>query len=283
VAPIPGESHPFVPALSHAQSSVNTMGPFGRTQEVSEMSDEVEVMEADDGLGGTVPQSNETPWADVDDELKKYADNKGFKDVGDILKSQRDAEAELRRMQSEFDQIRREAEALTMDDDDDDALAPSEPSGFPEYSELLEIFRGDERAVIDYMIQQRMNEAFSQFVPYIEQQIESKVEPVAQFATEKQLDEVASEIAATYPDFEDLAPEVIEVINRDPERFNSPQGMWSAYGLVRAKHDRDQAIQRQREAGAETLDHSSRARQQNAADAIVRAIEGSGRQFSDGL
>lgn len=259
------------------------MGPFGRTQEVSEMSDEVEVMEADDGLGGTVPQSNETPWADVDDELKKYADNKGFKDVGDILKSQRDAEAELRRMQSEFDQIRREAEALTMDDDDDDALAPSEPSGFPEYSELLEIFRGDERAVIDYMIQQRMNEAFSQFVPYIEQQIESKVEPVAQFATEKQLDEVASEIAATYPDFEDLAPEVIEVINRDPERFNSPQGMWSAYGLVRAKHDRDQAIQRQREAGAETLDHSSRARQQNAADAIVRAIEGSGRHFSDGL
>lgn len=248
------------------------------------MADEVDVMEADDGLGGTVPQVEETPWNEVDDDLKKYAEGKGFKDVGDILKSQRDAEAELRRMQSEFDQIRREAEALALeDDDDDDALAPSEPSGFPEYSELLEIFRGDERAVIDYMIQQRMNEAFSQFVPYVEQQINERVEPVAQFATERQLDEVASEIAATYPDFEELAPEVIEVINRDPERFNSPQGMWSAYGLVRAKHDREAAIQRQREAGAETLDHSARTRQQGAADAIVRAIEGSGRQFADGL
>jgi hypothetical protein len=246
------------------------------------MADEIEVQETDDGLGGTVPEVIESPWDSVDEDLKKYADNKGFKDVGDILKSQRDAEAELRRMQSEFDQIRREAEALALEDDDDDAL-PAEPSGFPEYSELLEIFRGDERAVIDYMIQQRMQEAFSQFVPYVEQQISERVEPVAQFATEKQLDEVAAEIASTYPDFEELAPEVIEVINRDPERFNSPQGMWSAYGLVRAKHDREQAIQRQREAGAETLDHSSRARQQTAADAIVRAIEGSSRHYNDGL
>lgn len=246
------------------------------------MADEIEVQETDDGLGGTVPEVIESPWDSVDEDLKKYADNKGFKDVGDILKSQRDAEAELRRMQSEFDQIRREAEALALEDDDDDAL-PSEPSGFPEYSELLEIFRGDERAVIDYMIQQRMQEAFSQFVPYVEQQISERVEPVAQFATEKQLDEVAAEIASTYPDFEELAPEVIEVINRDPERFNSPQGMWSAYGLVRAKHDREAAIQRQREAGAETIDHSSRMRQQGAADAIVRAIEGSSRHFNDGL
>lgn len=247
------------------------------------MSDEVDAVEADDGLGGSVPQMEQSPWETVDDELKKYAEGKGFKDVGDILKSQRDAEAELRRMQSEFDQIRREAEALAMEDDEDDDALPAEPSGFPEYSELLEIFRGDERAVIDYMIQQRMNEAFSQFVPYVEQQINERVEPVAQFATEKQLDEVASEIAATYPDFEELAPEVIEVINRDPERFNSPQGMWSAYGLVRAKHDREDAIRRQREAGAETLDHSARMRQQGAADAIVRAIEGSGSQFADGL
>jgi hypothetical protein len=223
-----------------------------------------------------------SPWDDVDDDLRKYAEGKGFKDVGDILKSQRDAESELRRMQSEYDQIRREAEALAMDDLDDDEM-PAAPSGFPEYSELLEIFRGDERAVIDYMIQQRMQEAFSQFVPYIEDQIESRVEPVAQFATEKQLDEVAQEIAATYPDFENLAPEVIEVINNDPERFNSPQGMWSAYGLVRAKHDRMEAMQRQREVGAETLDHSARMRQQGAADAIVRAIEGSSRQFNDGL
>jgi hypothetical protein len=247
------------------------------------MSDDVEVQETDDGLGGTVPEVIESPWDSVDDDLKKYADGKGFKDVGDILKSQRDAEAELRRMQSEFDQIRREAEALAMEDYDDDDQVASEPSGFPEYSELLEIFRGDERAVIDYMIQQRMSEAFSQFVPYVEQQISERVEPVAQFATEKQLDEVASEIASTYPDFEELAPEVIEVINRDPERFNSPQGMWSAYGLVRAKHDREAAIQRQREAGAETIDHSSRMRQQGAADAIVRAIEGSSRHFNDGL
>jgi hypothetical protein len=249
------------------------------------MSDEVEVDRgADDGLGGTVPTMDEamSPWDDVDDDLRKYAEGKGFKDVGDILKSQRDAESELRRMQSEYDQIRREAEALAMDDLDDDEM-PAAPSGFPEYSELLEIFRGDERAVIDYMIQQRMQEAFSQFVPYIEDQIESRVEPVAQFATEKQLDEVAQEIAATYPDFENLAPEVIEVINNDPERFNSPQGMWSAYGLVRAKHDRMEAMQRQREVGAETLDHSARMRQQGAADAIVRAIEGSSRQFNDGL
>jgi len=249
------------------------------------MSDEVEVdVGTDDGLGGTVPTMDQpsSPWETVDDELRKYAEGKGFKDVGDILKSQRDAETELRRMQSEYDQIRREAEALAMSDVDDED-AQIEPSGFPEYSELLEIFRGDERAVIDYMIQQRMNEAFSQFVPYIEQQIESKVEPVAQFATEKQLDEVAQEIAATYPDFENLAPEVIEVINNDPERFNSPQGMWSAYGLVRAKHDRMEAMQRQREVGAETLDNSARMRQQGAADAIVRAIEGSSRQFNDGL
>lgn len=248
------------------------------------MSDEVEVDHgADDGLGGTIPTAEpESPWESVDEELRKYAEGKGFKDVGDILKSQRDAEAELRRMQSEYDQIRREAEALSLDEPDDDEQI-AEPSGFPEYSELLEIFRGDERAVIDYMIQQRMQEAFSQFVPYIEQQIESKVEPVAQFATEKQLDDVAQEIAATYPDFEQLAPEVIEVINNDPERFNSPQGMWSAYGLVRAKHDRMEAMQRQREAGAETLDHSARMRQQGAADAIVRAIEGSSRQFNDGL
>jgi hypothetical protein len=249
------------------------------------MTDEVEMDgAADDGLGGTVPIAEpESQWDSVDDDLRKYAEGKGFKDVGDILKSQRDAESELRRMQSEYDQIRREADALAMSDDGEDDELPAEPGGFPEYSELLEIFRGDERAVVDYMIQQRMQEAFSQFVPYVEQQIESRVEPVAQFATEKQLDEVAQEIASTYPDFDDLAPEVIEVINNDPDRFNSPQGMWSAYGLVRAKHDRDQAIQRQREAGAETLDTSARMRQQGAADAIVRAIEGSSRQFNDGL
>lgn len=248
------------------------------------MADEVAVT-TDDGLGGSVPMQEEAlPWEGVDDDLRKYAEGKGFKDVEDILKSQRDAESELRRMQSEYDQIRREAEALSMSDDwDDEDEVPSQPSGFPEYQELLEIFRGDERAVIDYMIQQRMNEAFSQFVPYVEQQIDSRVEPVAQFATEKQLDEVAQEISATYPDFNDLAPEVIEVINADPDRFNSPQGMWSAYGLVRAKHDRMDAIQRNRDAGADTIDHSARMRQQGAADAIVRAIEGSSRQFNDGL
>ena len=78
------------------------------------MADEVEVdVGADDGLGGTIPTAEpESPWDAVDDDLKKYAEGKGFKDVGDILKSQRDAEAELRRMQSEYDQIRREAEPM---------------------------------------------------------------------------------------------------------------------------------------------------------------------------
>jgi len=250
---------------------------------------------ADDGLDGgmTTDIEPQVPMIDEsveeptlvetisDDHLREYAQGKGYQSVDDVLKSQRDAEIELRRLQSEIDQVRQQMAY----EPDDDQTPQMESGPMPDFNELVNIFGGNESAAVDFIVQQRLQEQMQQIVPAIDQYLEERVGPIESQATQQALDRTADEIAATFGDYEALAPEAIRLINEYPDRFQGTEGMWSAFGLAQAQRQREQSVRQATEAQAHTIDFSARTQQaaRSQADQIVEAIRGTSPRFDDGI
>ena len=123
---------------------------------------------ADDGLDGGVT-SDIQPSVPViedtvdepsltdninDDTLREYAQGKGYQNVDDVLKSQRNAEIELRRLQSEIDSFRNQVES----EDDGGEIQQQDAGPMPDFNELVNIFGGNESAAVDFIVQQRLQE-----------------------------------------------------------------------------------------------------------------------------
>ena len=250
---------------------------------------------ADDGLDGGVTSDIEPSVPVIDDSvdepsltdnindesLREYAQGKGYQNVDDVLKSQRNAEIELRRLQSEIDSFRQQVES----DDDGNEMPQQDAGPMPDFNELVNIFGGNESAAVDFIVQQRLQEQLGQIVPAIDAYLEERVGPIEQQTTQRALNDTAAEIEASFPDYEALAPVAVELINNYPDRFQGTEGMWSAFGMAQAQMQRERAVRQASEASAHTIDFSARSQQaqRSQADQIVEAIRGTSPRFDDGI
>ena len=251
---------------------------------------------SDDGLDGGITTEDIAPQVPLvddnveelglvetisDEHLREYAQGKGYQSVDDVLKSQRDAEIELRRLQSEIDQVRQQM----AQEPEYEQVGEAESGPMPDFNELVNIFGGNESAAVDFIVQQRLQEQLQQIVPAIDQYLEERVGPIEQQSTQQALDRTADEIAATFPEYESLAPEAIRLINDHPDRFQGTEGMWSAFGMAQAQLQRERSVRQATEAQAHTIDFSARTQQaaRTQADQIVEAIRGTSPRFDDGI
>lgn len=255
--------------------------------------DEQIVDEAPAGESGGEGAAPDVPeWlAEASPEQIEFAKNIGAADdPRRALAAAMGAEQSRRQMQSERDQLRAMAEQMQQMQAQLQAQQPQEPApgegdifspgAPPDLDSLASAFGGNEAAAIDFIAQTRAQEAIEHLRAQILSEVEGMVSPVAQYATQNQMQQAAQELAATYGDeYSKLAPEVAQFIQANPD-LNSPRGMWQAFGMVHAQKQHQQALQQARQAQADDLGGSS-SRPMNdggadAAKAVLEAIDNVG-------
>jgi len=158
-------------------------------------------------------------------------------------------------------------------------FAPGAP---PDLDSLASAFGGNEAAAIDFIAQTRAQEAIDHIRQELLNEVKDMVNPVAQFATQSQMQQAAQELNATYgEEYAALAPDVAQFIQANPD-LNNPRGMWQAFGMVHAQRQHQTALQRARQTQADDIGGgSSRAGAStgggpDAAKAVLDAIDGVG-------
>jgi len=156
----------------------------------------------------------------------------------------------------------------------------------PGMDELMPLFGHDEARVMDFITQQRVSESESRISQMLDERLQEYLGPIQKQQGESQLNDSITEARATYgEDFDELAPDVVALINQYPDQFNSPQGVWAAFGLAHATRNRETAMQNSMRGQADTIEGRSGGmpQAQSAADAILARIEGAKPMQNDGL
>lgn len=259
--------------------------------------EEVQTASVDDGMGGSIQVEqgdSRDPfqeWASSQpDDVRQRLENAGISDFDHLARTWGGAEEARQRMQSERDKLMSQVAqqpAADYDDDyyDDDEQAPQSMS-MPSMDELLPMFGYDEAKVIDFMVSQRQQEAAVQQRAEFQAMLEEYLGPIQQQQSEAQLNEAITEIRNTYgEDFDSLAPDVVGIINSRPDLYDSPQGVWAAFGLAQASRQRESYIQNQARANAGTIQGSSHHEppRDQAADIITRMMNAGPVTGGDGL
>jgi hypothetical protein len=257
------------------------------------MSDEAVIV--DDGMGGDVPVeagSSLDPfqeWASNQPaDVQERLDNAGVRDFDHLARTWNGAEDARQRLQSERDRLMSQfAEEPAYQQQYQDQPMYEDVPGMqiPGMDELLPLFGHDEARVMDFITQQRIQESEQRIAQMLDARLGEYLAPIQQQQTEAQLNDAITEARNTYGEmFDDLAPDVVSLINQFPEQYNSPQGVWSAFGLAHATRNRESAMQDALRSRADTIQGgASRAPQTNAADEILKRIEGAKPMMHDGL
>ena len=252
----------------------------------------------DDGMGGEVQveQGGDLDpfqqWAEAQPpEVQERLSNAGVKDFDHLARTWSGAEDARQRLQSERDKLMSQyAEQPEYDYGDNVAVPGGQEQQFesmqmPGMDELLPLFGHDEARVMDFITQQRVQESEARIAQMLDERLGQYLAPIQQQQVEAQLNEAITEIRNTYgEDFDALAPDVVALINQQPEVYNSPQGVWAAYGLVSAARQREQAMQQAARRQADTIEGgASRAPQVDAGEEILKRIMSAGPVGNDGL
>lgn len=219
--------------------------------------------------------------AQLAEDERAYLAGKRWNSPADIVKAQREAEAALRRAQDEAAHYRQMLESIPQlpGQAGENGQQRLTPELIGQAYDAGEISGPQMVALLDQLAQERIEERIGQFAA-------ERVEPGIQWMHWNELQRTAAEMRQTYPDFNDLSQDVLAMIERNPELYNSAEGMRAAYGLVRAERDAQQAAERARASQAEMLGAGGRGpaqREQDAAEAIRQAIENVGRRLDDGI
>jgi hypothetical protein len=250
----------------------------------------------DDGLspsGATERESEESTapeWlTGADEETIKYVASRGWdKDPSGLIKSQREAERALRAeqqaradMERELAEIRHAVESGQITPYDGGGQGDEDPFGIAAVAAAYE--NGEISAA--QMLQHAFVAGLQANQQILQEQLGQAMEPVVQHQTAATLERTAAEIAAAYPDFNELSDEVLQLIERQPAKYGDPEGMWAAYGLVKSRRQVKEAAERRRAEGAETLDAGSRGQQQAvaASEAIRKELAQAYQRPDDGL
>ena len=262
------------------------------------MSDEAANPTTDDGMGAEVQVDQGSAldpfqeWANQQPpEVRERLDNAGVRDFDHLARTWSGAEDARQRMQSERDRLMSQV-AAEPEYDYGDAVnipAPQDSSfdalNIPSMDELLPLFGHDEAKVMQFIAEQSAQQTENRIMSQLDARLGEYLAPIQQQQVEQQLNEAITEIQATYgDDFQDLSTDVVAIINQDPMTYNSPQGVWAAYGLARAARDRQDAMQQAARRRADTLEGgASRAPQVDAGDEILKRIMSAGPAGNDGL
>ena len=260
--------------------------------------EEAPTASVDDGMGGSIEVEKGDArdpfqdWASSQpDDVRQRLENAGIQDFDHLARTWGGAEEARQRMQSERDKLMSQmAQPVEQYDDDDDYYddqpAPQPGMAIPPMDELLPMFGYDEAKVIDFVVNQRQQEMAQQMEAAFEAKLEEYLGPIQQQQSEAQLNEAITEIRNTYgSDFDDLAPDVVSIINQRPDLYDSPQGVWAAFGLAQASRQREAYIQDQARANAGTLQggaHREPPRDQ-ASDIITRMMNAGPVSGADGF
>lgn len=251
------------------------------------MDDENQIDEVhEDAVDGDQPdesgQSND--WlASATPEQQDFARSIGASDdPSKAIAAAMGAEMSRRQMQAERDQLRAMIEQQQNGQLQQQQPAEQEMFGDapPDFEQIVQAFGGNESQAIDFIAQTRAEQAMKHMREELLSEVQGMVSPVAEYATQNQMRETASELAQTYgEEYTNLAPEVASFIQQNPE-LNNPRGMWQAFGMVHAQKQHQTALQRARQAQADDLGgQGSRNVEQQRADAsqaILDAIDGAG-------
>ena len=261
------------------------------------MSDETADVPVDDGMGGEVQVeqgSNLDPfqqWAsEQPPDVQERLTNAGVKDFDHLARTWSGAEDARQRMQSERDRLMSQYANEPEYDYGDNVNVPGggeqfESMQMPGMDELLPLFGHDEARVMDFITQQRVQESEARIAAMLDERLGQYLAPIQQQQVEAQLNEAITEIRSTYgQEFDAMAPDVVALINQQPEIYNSPQGVWAAFGLVQAARNRESVMQQAARRQADTLEGgASRAPQVDAGEEILKRIMSAGPAGNDGL
>lgn len=262
------------------------------------MADEQENPTTDDGMGGEVQVEQGSSldpfqeWASQQPpEVRERLDNAGVRDFDHLARTWSGAEDARQRMQSERDRLMAQV-ATEPEYDYGDNMHLPEPQdasfdamNLPSMDELLPLFGHDEAKVMQFIAEQSAQQAEQRLLAQVDARLGEYLAPIQQQQVEQQLNEAITEIQATYgEDFQELSADVVAIINQDPMTYNSPQGVWAAYGLARAARDRQDAMQQAARRRADTLEGgASHAPQVDAGEEILKRIMSAGPAGNDGL
>lgn len=262
------------------------------------MSDEVADVPVDDGMGGEVQVEQGTDldpfqqWAsEQPPEVQERLSNAGVRDFDHLARTWSGAEDARQRLQSERDKLMSQYAEQPVYDYGDNVVVPGdgeaefESMTMPGMDELLPLFGHDEAKVVDFITQQRIQESEQRIAAMLDERLGQYLAPIQQQQVEAQLNEAITEIRGTYgEDFDAMAPDVVALINQQPEVYNSPQGVWAAFGLVQAARQRESALQRAARSRADTIEGgASHAPQVDAGEEILKRIMSAGPVGNDGL
>lgn len=246
-----------------------------------------QAVEDNDGVpvAEDAPADDVPSWLDgADEDQREFAKSIGaYDDPVRALKSAMGAEQARRASQSERDELRAMLQQVTDQMGTQQQEPVAEPQMFnedgpPEYDALVNAFGGNEAAAIDFIAQQRAQEAAQFAVQQAMEQFQGQVAPLAQQAEQSQLQQAAADLSSIYADdYERLAPQVAEFIQQNPE-YNNARGMWSAFGLVAAHDQRQARAAAAKKAAADNVGGrgsggaSRRDREADAASALMDAV-----------
>lgn len=264
------------------------------------MADEQENPTTDDGMGAEVQVEHGSDldpfqeWAsNQSPEVRERLENAGVKDFDHLARTWTGAEDARQRIQSERDRLMSQ---IANEPEYDYGDAVNVPQGqyddgqfdamnLPSMDELLPLFGHDEAKVMQFIAEQSAQQTEHRILSALDARLGEYLAPIQQQHVEQQLNEAITEIQATYgDDFQDLSSDVVAIINQDPATYNSPQGVWAAYGLARAARDRQSALQQAARRKADTLEGgASHAPQVDAGEEILKRIMSAGPAGNDGL
>jgi hypothetical protein len=264
------------------------------------MSDETTTIDVpiDDGMGGEVQvdQGAELDpfqqWANGQpSDVQERLGNAGVKDFDHLARTWSGAEDARQRMQSERDRMMSQYAEQPEFDYGNAVNAPGggdqqfESMNIPGMDELLPLFGHDEARVMDFVAQQRIQESETRIAAMLDERLGQFLAPIQQQQVETQLNEAITEIRSTYgQEFDAMAPDVVALINQQPDIYNSPQGVWAAFGLVQASRTRENAMQQAVRRQADTLEGGvSRAPAVDAGEEILKRMMSAGPAGNDGL
>jgi len=229
--------------------------------EVGEMGDEPTV--EDKPAVGWLPTA--------DEDTTKYLGSRGWdKDPAGLVRSQREAEAALRREQearasmeaelAEYRDLAQRVQQQQTPQDEDPFGIVAAATAYENGEISMAQFAQYQQAATLSAAQQIADEIVGQ-----------RVQPLQTYQTTRTLQDTAAQMAETYTDFPELSERVLELIEKNPAKYGDEEGMRAAYGLVRSERDAAQARERRSASAAETLDGGSRGNSAPDAAEAVRA------------
>jgi len=232
----------------------------------------------DDQAGEQEGDETLVSWLpDADEETADYLRSRGWdKDPRGALKAQREGEGALRKEQSaradmerELADARENLAALSEQQGGQQLSQDEDPFGLAQAAEAYE----NGQISMAQLVQFQNAAVLHQARAIAEEAVGQRVDPLANRQHTADLQKTASEIAANYDDFRELSDDVLALMQKNPSKYGDSEGMWAAYGLVKARSQQAEVAQRRASAGTETLDQGSRGQQyEDAQDALRKQL-----------